>query len=107
MIYIDNTHAIMFSHINISADYDLADWNPNWVSAKEHRATICEIVELDGEKIINKLAKGIARCNPLDNYNKEIGRKNSLTKALNNSNYGKVDRKRIWRAYHERWVKNK
>ena len=99
MIYINETTAIMFSHVTVPGD---SRYPADWTLAQNHRATVCDIVSLENGVINEKLASGIARCNPLDNFNKEKGRKDSLTKALSQLTTSKSLRKTFWIAYHNR-----
>ena len=106
----------------------------------ETRNTYCTIYELtpskekEGKFDAVPLAKGHARCSPLDNFNKEEGRKVSLSKALKvlwpgireltfkkNVLQTKAERdafqieaatllenqkqrEEVWKGYHSRWV---
>jgi hypothetical protein len=102
MIYINNSNAIMFSHITVPGNPSV---DPKFTAAHPHRATVCEIVSVENGEVVQKLAEATAHCNPLDNYSKELGRKRSLTLALKNSNFGKAGRALIWQAYHNRNVR--
>ena len=88
----------------------------------ETRNTFCTIFMLDsdgdGKQVAQALAKGHARCSPLDNFNKEEGRKVALSKALKLwfpgvkegvtddtvINQNRKVREAIWKGYHSRWV---
>ena len=45
---------------------------------------------------------GFAHCSIKDNFNKAMGRKVSLTKALTKSGLSKESRKAVWHAYFYR-----
>jgi len=67
----------------------------------EVRYTNCELFLLDNEAPM-ALVKGEARCSRQDNFNKAVGRKVALAKALKEINLPKQERKLIWEAYHSR-----
>lgn len=56
----------------------------------------------DGEGKL--LTMGTAQCGAKDLYKKEIGRKISLSRAINSLSLQKEERTKIWRDYHERKV---
>jgi hypothetical protein len=45
---------------------------------------------------------GFSWCHPNDNYNKETGRKLSLTNALKESGFNRETRTMFWKAYFNR-----
>lgn len=64
--------------------------------------TYCYLEKADTRKIISY---GLTQCSVSDNYNKETGRKISLTRAL--SDLPKKDRATIWNAYLNRNTERK
>lgn len=50
---------------------------------------------------------GVAACHVTDNFDKETGRKISLTRALLASNLTKVEREAVWIRYWNRDLTNK
>jgi hypothetical protein len=61
--------------------------------------TVCVLGQMkDGESI--DTSKATAVCSPKDQYNKETGRKVSLTRAL--QGWSRADRAKIWKAYFAR-----
>ena len=66
-------------------------------------ATKCKLfgVRTGAEPVL--LAKGTAKCSYLDNFQKCVGRKIALTRALGKlSTLSKADRKAVWDAYRNR-----
>lgn len=57
--------------------------NTNTFKQEPNRRTICKL-EINDQKDFNLQAEGVAKLSKRDNYNKEIGRKLSLKKALAN-----------------------
>jgi hypothetical protein len=55
--------------------------------------TICNIISQDKNTI------GVSTKHPKDNFNKERGRKISLTRALITANLNKEERKEFWKVY--------
>ena len=71
------------------------------------RYTHCELYEIlpgpDNEKPQTKLmCEGIARCSPLDNFNKEAGRKIALTRAIKVLELNRDEREVVWETYLNR-----
>lgn len=60
---------------------------------------ICSVTEI----FLNdrRISIGLAICHPKDNFNKSYGRKLSFANALWVSDFSKLERRGIWRAYHE------
>lgn len=56
---------------------------------------VCSVFEADALSV----GVGMAMCSPNDTYDKEFGRKLSLTRALAGSTLNKVQRMIIWEAY--------
>src|SRR3990167_4374060 len=71
----------------------------------EIRYTYCEIFELDeaGEPILK--AEGVAKCAAGDNFQKRVGRKIALTRALKKMDLNKTERSMVWLRYLLRNVK--
>jgi hypothetical protein len=100
MIYITPNKAINFRHYFVdSSDANVSKRVTN-ANLATSRITECEIVNVDGEEIVEVLGKGTSRCHPMDNFNKEFGRKNALARAI--SNMSRADRTVIWNAYFNR-----
>lgn len=51
------------------------------------------------EKDRNEISCALAECSENDNYNKNIGRKISLQRALNNLNLSKGEKQEFWNVY--------
>lgn len=69
----------------------------------EVRATWCELHRLDSNgKSEAIVARTRARCARSDNFNKDVGRKVSLARALKQYGLTRLDRTLVWFAYHER-----
>ena len=69
------------------------------------KGTQCEIYALDinGLKMIPKIARGEAMCQENDQFCKAIGRKIALTHALEDYvEFSKYERGKIWEAYWNR-----
>lgn len=96
MIYINQNTAINFRHLTANAQHTAG----NREGILPSRVTECEIVSVQGENIVEILAFGESRCHPFDNFNKEVGRKNSLSRAV--KTLGRDFRKQIWTAYFNR-----
>ena len=64
-----------------------------------HKFSSCTIVNKDKE------VTGLSRCSDSDLYNKTIGRRVSLTRAIAKSNLNKVERTAIWRFLADKGVK--
>lgn len=72
--------------------------SPNGKSVTINRYSKCVITlaESPEEAFV---ASGMAICHPKDNFNKEKGRQNALTRALLNANLAKEVRKFFWEKY--------
>jgi capsule polysaccharide modification protein KpsS len=70
------------------------DGNPAWI----HHRTTCTILDAD----MNVLAQGCASCCGLDNFDKAIGRKIALTRAISILQLEKEKRRQVWFQYHHR-----
>src|SRR5205814_7263090 len=69
------------------------------------RETYVEIIHLDENGRAQSeppLAVGYVRCDSRDNFNRELGRKRALTRALFYSFFDRSERAVIWNAYHAR-----
>jgi len=76
-----------------------------------YKGTKCFIIDNKTEKMI---IEGMGVLHPNDNFNKKIGRKISLTKALNNydsmmeeDSWKKEGRTMFWNEYHKLFPYNK
>lgn len=65
------------------------------------RCTYCTLYLIVGEDA-TFVAEGVSRCNPLDHFYKEIGRKLALKKALEAWGCPAPVRMWVWDAYHSR-----
>ena len=77
---------------------------PGKEGKKGYRRTVCQVYKLgpkesfpDKRELLNT---GVATCSPLDQFAKEVGRKVSLTRALQGSE--KDFRTAIWKTYFNR-----
>ena len=88
---------------------------------KELIDTTCIISRIGGvaQGVAMEIARGVSRQNPLDSYNKIVGKKVALTKAIakieflkriphcfTTSHARKVTRRQIWEVFHQtfsRW----
>lgn len=62
----------------------------------EQRATVCIVITKVGNKFV-----GVAKCHPQDDFYAYIGRKVSLTKAIETLN--KPSRKMVWDFYFKKY----
>lgn len=104
MIYINDNKAIDFRHVTIEDNRSEAKRNLRMSgnTMPTRRATVCDIVEVIGEKPYKIIASGMAKCDSRDNYNKERGRKTALKLALKNAGMSRNERTRVWDAYWSR-----
>ncbi len=94
----DKAFAVIFSH-KMTVHYPLHELIPNPVRVK---STQCDIFYVDehGHMKLPRLARGVAKCSPLDQFVKAIGRKLALTRALDEQHpFTKAERTAIWTAY--------
>jgi len=87
MVVINNNQAINFRHRIVSEP----------VFENGFRCTECEIIDTNSDQV---LASGRAFCHPEDQFNKEIGRKKALERAL--KGFSKEFREEAWLAYMKR-----
>lgn len=70
----------------------------------ELRTTMCTIEKVSAGKLFKEdgelVSTAKSMCNPVDNFNKDIGRKISLTRAI--KEFPKEVRKLIWDSYLNR-----
>lgn len=114
----DRTLGISFSHpeVEISVlDLEIkhgrnpaymARLNKLWNVGEENilvRVTECSIFDLSGE-LIKPLWTVRVTCSILDNFNKSVGRKKSLDKAIRLLDLGKAERRIVWQSYLDRDV---
>jgi len=76
---------------------------PGQEKKKGYRETSCQIHKLLG-KDKELISDGLATCGLSDQFQKEVGRKKSLTRAL--SKYKKDFRLVVWNAYFNRIPKS-
>ena len=73
-----------------------------------YRKTVCEVYRLGPRKSVpperELISTGVATCSPLDQFQKEVGRKVSLTRALQETapSLNKDFRAAIWKTYFNR-----
>ncbi len=65
---------------------------------KSQQETIAFIKNMDTDVVIT----GISRCSKRDNFEKEVGRKLALKRALESSPFNKEERSAIWEVYETR-----
>jgi hypothetical protein len=104
MIFIDKTTAINFRHSRIDNPGEIKGFTKKMSMATfplmQSRRTECEILQLvpNDEPLV--MGYGESLCHPFDNFNKEIGRKNALERAIRHLDRNM--RKQIWTAYLNR-----
>lgn len=69
------------------------------------RYTHCEIFKLDEADEPCLISEGVAKCSAGDNFQKKVGRKIALTRALNKAGLSKAERSLVWLGYLLRNVK--
>lgn len=62
----------------------------------DERVTYCFLKEGEGENVVGY---GVASCAPGDNFNKVIGRKLALARALKDAGLNKAERTAIWEQF--------
>lgn len=97
MIYITENKAINFRHQTIQHPFLKKNVGYEFLDC---RSTTCEIVTVNGNEIVDVVTSGVAICHPSDNFNKEIGRKTSLQRAVEKLH--REERVQIWNAYFAR-----
>ncbi len=70
----------------------------SWRHTPKKRRTEC-FVTAEGTKGPVTTLMGTTRCHSRDVYSKETGRRASLTQALKNMMFGRVERTEVWEAY--------
>lgn len=103
MIYINNNRAINFRHSNIDNPENIYETKKRLNSQTyilKTRVVECEIFQVEGTKIVEVIAYGKSMCHPKDNFNKEFGGKNVLSRAL--AYLPKEERTCAWNAYFSR-----
>lgn len=104
-----DTYGLGFKHTERKEAVPIAG-DPLLLETKEVRYTSCTIYRIgaDGKPVGNPLAADGARCSPLDNYVKEVGRKVALTRTLNQWTekmdpvLGRTLRAAAWSGYFDR-----
>ena len=66
----------------------------------DRHTTVCILDQMKDGESLDKIHKGTAYCSLKDRYNKEVGRKVSLTRAL--QQWDRKERAKIWKAYFAR-----
>lgn len=85
--------------LHVKFEHRYYDWaNKDGQQTKVPFATSAKVFDSKG----NLLTMGEAHCGQKDLYNKEIGRKISLKRALNSLSLHKEMRTRIWKDYLNR-----
>ena len=74
----------------------LDKYKVNWIHNKELGTTTCIIKKWETKELI---AVGVSIKHPNDSYNKAVGRKVSLGKAMWVADCPKEQRKKIWSDY--------
>jgi hypothetical protein len=107
MIYITKNTAINFRHSEVENPEFLPPKNGTFKLSRGYTSTVakskrteCEIVTVEDNKIVEVISTGVSLCHPYDNFNKELGRKNSLTRAL--ADLPRDVRREAWKAYFNR-----
>ena len=84
---INATYKVIFHHYNKLKKNVRRDW----------KGTICQIIDEEREM---QISSGQTILNPIDNYNKNLGRKLALDRALRNAHiFGREERTLFWEAY--------
>jgi hypothetical protein len=73
--------------IKVSFAYGGQCWNA--------KVTYCYLYDPDGVQV----GQGVAACHPTDNFNKIVGRKLALSRALKNAGLGKAERTKVWESF--------
>ena len=68
---------------------------------KDHKWTTAEIHE-PTDTGVDYVWVGVTECSPKDTYNKILGRKIALSRAMENADFPKEVRTKIWNALKER-----
>ena len=101
---------VKFVHINEGNESTKVSMLPNKIQEEAtplKRHTECKILErVEGKEDLGFISIGYAKCHPNDNFNKEIGRQQSLKKALEDGEFTKEAREQFWNAYRN-WGKNR
>lgn len=68
----------------------------------EHGVTRCTIrPQKNGAHYVLAIGEGISACHPGDQFNKVIGRKLALARALKDAKLNKAERTAVWDAYRK------
>jgi len=92
-------YKIKFYHKTLSCE-QLTEWGISLPFGEQRRCTIARIYSQDNPDLI--AGEYIAICNPTDNFNRSVGRKNSLCGVLSVLE-NKDERKEIWEAYRKQF----
>ena len=85
-------------------DYQIEFWKSHSLIISKNKGrfdTVCQI----SDKYSGNLFKGVAYLHPKDSYDKVIGKKIALTRALADMRVNRGFRTMIWRAFWE-WVES-
>lgn len=104
-----STYGLGFKHLSKKETVPVKE-SPVFLETFDVRYTACTIYQIgaDGKPVGNPLAVHGARCSPLDNFVKEVGRKVALTRTLNlwtekmDPVIGRTLRAAAWAGYFER-----
>lgn len=94
---IDTPQTIKVTWAYYEPDYEDVVTGASWTKAS---AATISVKDSEGKWI--DIAKGVAFCHSLDNFDKEKGRKISLARALTKAGYPKSSRIQVWDAYFSR-----
>lgn len=74
------------------------------LEVQERRATVCVIYEVDAAtgKPEKEVSKAVLNCYFRDRFEREVGRKLTLRRALVFTNLNREERGVVWHAYHAR-----
>lgn len=75
------------------------DWEH--LTQDKKQCTLCHISQGSGESHVTYTGMCLVNSK-YDRYDKETGRKLSLTRALQNQHFSREDRTKVWRAYNNR-----
>ena len=100
----DRAMSIRWTHRHPEKDSDYLEFENIAIKKQSHikGATRCTLAMLDKEGNKEIVAITQAWCSVKDPYNKERGRKISLTRALNEAGLNKEERTQVWEAYLNR-----
>ena len=89
-----------------NSEYDII-FRRNYIEQRKHHLvdTECFISRINdnktGEEKYNPISSGLAHQSPRDIFNKAIGRKIALGRALQKTDFSKEDRTIFWKIYFD------